>query len=296
MFAARGQARTSKSSTAISCNSVAFTKCVLEVAVFLFPFLARAQQDADLSVRLILVVLLFNPSRASQLKGGIEAYLKEHSDTGGFWRGKNFVFDKREAVGVENPDGDGGVIRRKDKKATKKKNIETTCILCQTPWDRYVGKKKCDTCGVPVLMCDACMSSHHKRKGKNSNEEGGDSQNLLVRCPLCVEEGVTVRVADVEYTNNGVTSRAATAAAVATVGENDRAHKNETLTSCSVFKKEGTADIKKAAPSVLKWGGGHASQKKTKRRLRHRMCKFGADCRRQDCFFRHPGDGTNVPT
>lgn len=42
-----------------------------------------------------------------QLKGGIEKYFKQFPD-GGFWRGKNFVFDKREAVSVSNLDGDGG--------------------------------------------------------------------------------------------------------------------------------------------------------------------------------------------
>ena len=39
-----------------------------------------------------------------QLKGGIERYMKEFQD-GGFWRGSNFVFDKREAVAVDNIDG-----------------------------------------------------------------------------------------------------------------------------------------------------------------------------------------------
>ena len=103
-----------------------------------------------------------------QLKGGIERYLKTFKD-GGFWRGKNFVFDKREAVSVENPHGDGGVLR-KAQKICKKKNkrhqvhekkdtfLLAKCCACGDPWDRYVGKKKCLTCGVPVLMCDKCMS------------------------------------------------------------------------------------------------------------------------------------------
>ena len=44
-----------------------------------------------------------------QLKSGVERYVKAFPD-GGFWRGKNFVFDKHEAVGACNLDGDGGVI------------------------------------------------------------------------------------------------------------------------------------------------------------------------------------------
>lgn len=34
-----------------------------------------------------------------QLQGGIEKYMQEFPD-GGYWHGKNFVFDKREAVGA----------------------------------------------------------------------------------------------------------------------------------------------------------------------------------------------------
>ena len=94
-----------------------------------------------------------------QLKGGIERYLTAFPD-GGFWRGKNFVFDKREAVGVNNPCGDGGVIRKQVKAKKKKKSTGkeindgesddiAKCCVCDTKWDRYVGKKKCFTCGVP---------------------------------------------------------------------------------------------------------------------------------------------------
>ena len=43
-----------------------------------------------------------------QLHGGIEKYLQEYPD-GGYWQGKNFVFDKREAFDVTRPEGVGGV-------------------------------------------------------------------------------------------------------------------------------------------------------------------------------------------
>jgi hypothetical protein len=219
-----------------------------------------------------------------QLQGGVERYLQAFPE-GGFWRGKNFVFDKREAIGVGNVNGDGGVVVRKDAKG-----VGGTCAKCHRPWDRYVGKRKCHTCGVPVLVCDACMSrsSPSAAKGKRKKEakkdkgktgrteeaaaadkEDSAEENASIRCPLCIEEGVTVPAADVEYTDNGV--------------------RNTTIT-----KAEGTApkeqgnNNSKAAKSVLKWGGGHATKKKEKRKCKTRLCQFGAECFRKDCFFYHP--------
>lgn len=42
-----------------------------------------------------------------QLQGGVEKYLQEFPD-GGFWRGKNFVFDKREVSQLKK---DGNIKR-----------------------------------------------------------------------------------------------------------------------------------------------------------------------------------------
>lgn len=194
-----------------------------------------------------------------QLQGGIEKYLQEFS-TGGYFRGKNFVFDKREACKAGDIDGDGGVLAHSVTADTGAK-----CCLCEKPWDRYLGKKKCSTCGVPVLMCDKCMSSEFSRRS-----------DILLRCPLCVEEGVTVRAEEVEWTNNGMD---AISAEVKDGNEEDQGTPNIT-------------DKKKVAPSVLKWGGGHAATKKDKRRFQKVQCRFGAECIRKDCFFLHPKEKT----
>jgi predicted sulfurtransferase len=212
-----------------------------------------------------------------QLKGGIERYLKTFKD-GGFWRGKNFVFDKREAVGVENPEGDGGVIRKQTKlqKNIKQslvakdedKKLPAKCCVCEQVWDRYVGKKKCSTCGVPVLMCDKCMSL---KPDKTPGME------FKVRCPLCVEENITVLAKEVEFTDNGIKSK-----------------KSQKGTGASESKDGDKPARGKAADSVLKWGGGHANKKKQLQKMKRRLCQFGNDCMRQDCFFYHPERETNL--
>lgn len=155
--------------------------------------------------------------------------------------------------------GDGGCLL-KEKKGKEDATLSWGgCAKCNKSWDRYVGKRKCFTCGVPILICDTCMSS------KTVEREN-------IRCPLCIEENITIPVDEVEYTDNGVRGK---------------------LTS-SLFNDDGETEEsfgidEKAARSVLKWGGGHAKEKKEKRKLSKRPCQFGNDCVRKDCFFYHSG-------
>lgn len=230
-----------------------------------------------------------------QLKGGIERYLKEFPD-GGFWRGKNFVFDKREAISAGNVNGDGGVIRggkKKEVEEEKKKMLEwgAECAKCKKPWDRYVGKRKCYTCGVPVLVCDGCMSQSSSTKKKKKGKGGGGAAAAsdttavddlkTIRCPLCVSEGVTVPAEDVEWTDNGVRGRLRSSSFSEGGGEGS----DKKAPSDGGAPKQNES---KAAKSVLKWGGGHAKKKKDQRSWSRRPCQFGADCVRKDCFFYHP--------
>jgi predicted sulfurtransferase len=54
-----------------------------------------------------------------QLEGGIHRYLEAYPDDGGFWVGKNYVFDKRFSHGAE------------------KTETISHCVYCLQPWDRY---------------------------------------------------------------------------------------------------------------------------------------------------------------
>ena len=214
-----------------------------------------------------------HPPEIYQLQGGIEKYLQAFKDTGGgYWRGKNFTFDKREAISVDNMNGDGGVLKVVSKKLKRtdgngvvntentiantepgSRILECQCVLCQQYWDRYIGKKKCCTCGVPILVCDHCCSTKK------------EEIRTQAKCPLCIEEDITVPVTEVAYTNNG---------------------KQTKLILDPKANVDGSA-IPKSSNTVLKWGGGHGSNRSSTTK-RKRQCKFGSDCQRSDCIFDHP--------
>jgi len=79
-------------------------------------------------------------------RGGIERYVKTYAE-GGYWTGKNYLFDKRmeqtphikKTEAVEN-------------------DVDSKCCLCRNKWTVYRGQFKCSStlCGVPVIVCDSC--------------------------------------------------------------------------------------------------------------------------------------------
>ena len=75
----------------------------------------------------------------SQLSGGIHAY-QEAFPEGGYFHGKNFVFDPRIAVpSVKNCDEVIGV-----------------CCMCSKLYDDYTKQCRCNKCRLLVLVCDDC--------------------------------------------------------------------------------------------------------------------------------------------
>lgn len=92
-----------------------------------------------------------------QLFGGIQRYLEQYPD-GGFFKGKNFVFDHRVSVGSSD------------------ENILGACLRCSSSFDDYSSRSRCTYCRMLVLVCDSCQ-----KKG---------SQYI---CELCQKNGKTVR-------------------------------------------------------------------------------------------------------
>lgn len=125
--------------------------------------LLKYKMDTDETVKDLNIRGVF------QLQGGIDKYFKEFPD-GGYWKGKNYVFDKRAAHLPPQLEG-------------KEQQLEPLgkCEVCQKPWDRYKGKRRCPSCGVPSLICRDCAKA---------DETGVHKLNASVRCDLCVAEGV----------------------------------------------------------------------------------------------------------
>lgn len=88
-----------------------------------------------------------------QLFGGIQRYLEQFPD-GGFFKGKNFVFDHRISVGSSDA------------------NIMGACLLCGSSFDDYSSRCRCNHCRMLVLVCDSCQK-----------------KDALYVCELCQKHG-----------------------------------------------------------------------------------------------------------
>eukprot|EP00978_Attheya_sp_CCMP212_P009889 scaffold23526_cov51-Attheya_sp.AAC.2 len=130
-----------------------------------------------------------NISGIYQLQGGIDKYFKEFPD-GGWWKGKNFTFDKRFAHAPPQVEAQElteklshihGESPTKEESGQEKNNVLGICEACTKPWDVLRGKRRCPTCGVPSLICRDCAEADRTGKRKLSRD---------VRCDLCVKEGI----------------------------------------------------------------------------------------------------------
>ena len=104
------------------------------------------------------------PQGVYELRGGIERYVKTFPE-GGYWSGKNYLFDRRmeQTPGTANPD----VIEEQ---------IDSKCCLCRKKWTYYRGLYKCSKslCGVPVVVCTGCTDK-------------ATNQPHILTCELCRE-------------------------------------------------------------------------------------------------------------
>lgn len=112
----------------------------------------------------------FKTKDVVMVRGGIERYLKTFKQ-GGYWKGKNYLFDKRmEQAPPEKS------------KEVEDSEIKSKCCLCQKPCSQYRGQHKCARtiptsglpCAVPVIVCNEC-------------QKAATDEPQALACPLCVK-------------------------------------------------------------------------------------------------------------
>jgi hypothetical protein len=94
------------------------------------------------------------PKAVYELQGGIDRYIKTFPQ-GGFWKGKNYLFDRRQ----EQVPAD----KTPDQVEAEIDTNTARCVACDKKWTVYRGKFKCSKiqCGVPVIVCDTCARQQH---------------------------------------------------------------------------------------------------------------------------------------
>uniref|UniRef100_A0A6U9YBI8 Rhodanese domain-containing protein n=1 Tax=Pseudo-nitzschia australis TaxID=44445 RepID=A0A6U9YBI8_9STRA len=112
----------------------------------------------------------FKTKGVVMVRGGIERYLKTFKE-GGYWKGKNYLFDKRMEQGPPEKSQDA-----------LNEDIESNCCLCNQPHAQYRGQHKCARiipssglpCAVPVIVCNEC-------------QKAATDEPQTLACPLCIK-------------------------------------------------------------------------------------------------------------
>ena len=93
------------------------------------------------------------------LRGGIHKYLEEFGSQG-LWKGKNFVFDSRQASSAEETQsGKNGTIPVQLDGGESSEDIVGQCLYCGVAHDTFEAQHVCAVCREPVLICNACQQS-----------------------------------------------------------------------------------------------------------------------------------------
>jgi predicted sulfurtransferase len=140
------------------------------------------------------------------LEGGIHNYLewikqertsKENPQQESLWLGKNYIFDARQSLGLDERNDTADSIETND--ATSSAQLISSCEGCAVPCARYV---KCDGFGCHrlIISCTKCSPVYLVATGKSGMcccrecvEMGEKVQEYVVACESGPVEGPRVR-------------------------------------------------------------------------------------------------------
>jgi hypothetical protein len=95
----------------------------------------------------------------SQLKGGIHRYLEEFGSEG-YFKGLNFVFDRRVAMSASEAKNNIDACQQDQ-------NVVGRCYECDTPFEEVSGSNICTVCRDVCLVCHDCkikLREYHCRR------------------------------------------------------------------------------------------------------------------------------------
>ena len=102
-----------------------------------------------------------------QLDGGIHRFLERYPDGGGVWKGRNFLFDAREADAYDAPPAPTAV---------------GVCTDCAKPWGAHAARNICSVCETLCLVCPSCSSSRREHYCSDHADLRGAYCHFLDAC------------------------------------------------------------------------------------------------------------------
>lgn len=142
-----------------------------------------------------LVSLETEAESIAQLKGGIDAFLKQFPDGGDIFKGRNLVFDKRITQNFR------GELSQSESNRKDRSNEKCTdapaggvvlgkCLSCGQPWDDYSAEWRCTHCRCRVLLCDrqACVSWWKGLSTSSDENTAQRDRDVHELCEECVHQ------------------------------------------------------------------------------------------------------------
>ena len=96
----------------------------------------------------------------SHLRGGIHKYLEEFGDSGTIWKGRNFVFDQRQAATASETQRGRSAqngLEMDNQPSNDHNSVVGNCIECRNPYDSFDARCVCTVCREPTLVCQTCQ-------------------------------------------------------------------------------------------------------------------------------------------
>lgn len=145
-----------------------------------------------------LVSLETKAESIAQLKGGIDAFLKQFPDGGDVFKGRNLVFDRRITQSFrgelsQQNSTHADISNDKCADAPAGGVILGKCLSCRQPWDDYSAEWRCSHCRCRVLLCyrQACVSWWKGLSTSGDEDVAQRDNDARELCEDCVHQRAT---------------------------------------------------------------------------------------------------------